>query len=602
MAAPSSPCAGQKVKSKAIEEVLPSAELLAHYKSRIDQFEQERKELLHAVDRCAVHQDEAHRLEWENRKRADEVRELQKALSDAQQFLFEERQRLLHVQTENDELKLQEIQDRQRIQQLLAMTQPLEQTITHRQDGGAPCSVTVYPKPHPQHTQQQQGSRGGRSPQRGVRAAAGAAAAGGSGERVLRTVFLPTVDCDFLLLKVESLQAQLNEQRQLHEERVAALLADRQLRAQEEERQRANWPLSVCKQQACVRLATLVLGVLNPCGTGAMGGVADKAARREKQDAQAAAAAAQAQMVSDVAAARAELAAVQRQARAEVDKASAAADSRMREYVDKFRDQVRWREEELMRLGSLHTTTKAAADKRIAELEGRVSRLLDANRQLELRRQLDVDGWAADVTALRKTLGAVDRKLLQMRLIDRLEDDERLDALLDQLEKRVPAPGAATSAANRKQPTPAAGQRPAGTAAGSSKQPGARPKQQSQQQQQREPGWRLGGQAGSRPASRDERSAHAAGRLAAAAAASEGGGCDGVGDGDESDTGVSSSTGTVPGSVKSGLAAELRGVRQQLEQLEVRASSKARRALAGLPACIRGDVSSRAAGGQATQA
>lgn len=42
------------------------------------QFEQEREELLRAVDRCAVHQDEAHRLEWENRKRADEVKELQK--------------------------------------------------------------------------------------------------------------------------------------------------------------------------------------------------------------------------------------------------------------------------------------------------------------------------------------------------------------------------------------------------------------------------------------------------------------------------------------------------------------------------------------------
>jgi coiled-coil domain-containing protein 77 len=129
------------------------------------------------------------------------------ALSDAQQLLFEERQRLLHVQSENDELKLQEIQDRQRIQQLLAMTQPLEQIVTHRQDGGPPCSVTVYPKPYPQHAQQQQ--RGGKSSQRGADAAAGA---GGSGERVLRTVFLPTVDCDFLLLKVESLQAQLNEQ------------------------------------------------------------------------------------------------------------------------------------------------------------------------------------------------------------------------------------------------------------------------------------------------------------------------------------------------------------------------------------------------------
>lgn len=44
---------------------------------------------------------------------------------------------------------------------------------------------------------------------------------------------------------------------------------------------------------------------------------------------------------------------------------------------------------------------------------------LSVHRQLELRRQLDVDGWAADVTALRKTLAAVDRKLLQMRLIER---------------------------------------------------------------------------------------------------------------------------------------------------------------------------------------
>jgi hypothetical protein len=43
-----------------------------------DQFEQERDELLAAVDRCAVHRDYVNRLEWENRKRADEVKELQK--------------------------------------------------------------------------------------------------------------------------------------------------------------------------------------------------------------------------------------------------------------------------------------------------------------------------------------------------------------------------------------------------------------------------------------------------------------------------------------------------------------------------------------------
>lgn len=77
------------------------------------------------------------------------------------------------------------------------------------------------------------------------------------------------------------------------------------------------------------------------------------------------------------------------------------------------------RDEELNRLSALHASTKDAADRRIAELEARAGRLAEANRQLELRRQLDADGWTADVTLLRKQLAAVDRKLLQMRLIDR---------------------------------------------------------------------------------------------------------------------------------------------------------------------------------------
>lgn len=41
---------------------------------------------------------------------------------------------------------------------------------------------------------------------------------------------------------------------------------------------------------------------------------------------------------------------------------------------------MRAREEELLNLTSLHTATKAAADKRIAALETRVTKLLEANR------------------------------------------------------------------------------------------------------------------------------------------------------------------------------------------------------------------------------
>lgn len=38
-----------------------------------------------------------------------------------------------------------------------------------------------------------------------------------------------------------------------------------------------------------------------------------------------------------------------------------------------------------------------------------------------MRRALDAEGWLSDVTILRKQLAAVDRKLHQMRLMDRLQ-------------------------------------------------------------------------------------------------------------------------------------------------------------------------------------
>lgn len=67
----------------------------------------------------------------------------------------------------------------------------------------------------------------------------------------------------------------------------------------------------------------------------------------------------------------------------------------------------------------MHTATKAQGEKRIAELEARVSRLTEQNKQLDMRRQMDLEGWVSDVTFLRRAVTSVDRKLLQMRLVER---------------------------------------------------------------------------------------------------------------------------------------------------------------------------------------
>ena len=47
-----------------------------------------------------------HKLQWELRKKDDEINELQKAVSDMQVFLFQEREQVLKLYAENDRLKV----------------------------------------------------------------------------------------------------------------------------------------------------------------------------------------------------------------------------------------------------------------------------------------------------------------------------------------------------------------------------------------------------------------------------------------------------------------------------------------------------------------
>lgn len=98
--------------------------------------------------------------------------------------MFQERGRLLKLQSENDDLKLREAEDRKKIQYLLSLTKPGEQEITYLRNV-KPEAVELRP-------QDIRGSAQGRA--------------------MLRTVYLPTANADSLILKVESLQSQLNEQ------------------------------------------------------------------------------------------------------------------------------------------------------------------------------------------------------------------------------------------------------------------------------------------------------------------------------------------------------------------------------------------------------
>lgn len=208
------------------------------------------------------------------------------ALSDAHTYLFEERERLLALQAENDSLRLQgalphsaagsrpcpallqetpeplhafefnpmacsppppypcyllapaaEVEDRARIKQLLSLTRPVEHKVVYGSENG-PHSNAVFPRSSGGASGV--GSSGSsRSPRRGARAGgagggsreSGVPPAGGPApERILRTVYLPTAQGEALALRCEALQAQLAEQKRFAAERIAALQEDRAIR------------------------------------------------------------------------------------------------------------------------------------------------------------------------------------------------------------------------------------------------------------------------------------------------------------------------------------------------------------------------------------
>ncbi|XP_010903445.4 coiled-coil domain-containing protein 77 isoform X2 [Esox lucius] len=170
-----------------------------------------------------------HKLQWEVRQREGEISELQKALSDMQVYLFQEREQALRLYAENDRLKIRELEDRKKIQLLLALVGPDAGEITyfHREP---PHKVVIPQKKLEPRTldhrittksrtkSAKEGNRASRSEDGALHRA--------SPEQYRR-------DNETLLLQVEALQAQMEEQTRLSKEQVESLLEDRRIHVEE---------------------------------------------------------------------------------------------------------------------------------------------------------------------------------------------------------------------------------------------------------------------------------------------------------------------------------------------------------------------------------
>ncbi|XP_035521096.1 coiled-coil domain-containing protein 77 isoform X1 [Morone saxatilis] len=212
----------------------PSRELLEFYRQKIAQFDGEHEELLQMLGKYKGLSDDQHKLQWEVRQRDGEIAELQNALSDMQVYLFQEREQSLRLYAENDRLKIRELEDRKKIQHLLALVGPDAGEITymHREP---PHKVTI--------TQRSAESRLENQENLNLRPTMLKPAVSRKAESSRRTKSADGVngesleqyksDNQTLLLQVEALQAQLEEQTRLAKEQVESLLEDRRIKTEE---------------------------------------------------------------------------------------------------------------------------------------------------------------------------------------------------------------------------------------------------------------------------------------------------------------------------------------------------------------------------------
>ncbi|NXS45264.1 CCD77 protein, partial [Balaeniceps rex] len=203
----------------------PSWELLEYYHKKIADFDDEHEDLVKRLERYKETYDEQHKLQWEVRQREEEIAELQKALSDMQVYLFQEREHVLRLYSENDRLKIRELEDRKKIQHLLALvgTDKGEVTYFHKEPPHKASSIFLPAKSRESH-ERNDTSRTGTKRSTSKPAAKGEKPE--SPERYQR-------DNQTLLLQVQALQAQIEEQTRLSKEQIEALLEDRRIHMEE---------------------------------------------------------------------------------------------------------------------------------------------------------------------------------------------------------------------------------------------------------------------------------------------------------------------------------------------------------------------------------
>ncbi|XP_010343331.3 coiled-coil domain-containing protein 77 isoform X3 [Saimiri boliviensis] len=208
-----------------LAKLCPSKELFEYYQKKMAECEAENEDLLKKLQLYKETCEIQHKLECDLQQREEEIAELQKALSDMQVCLFQEREHVLRLYSENDRLRIRELEDKKKIQSLLALvgTDAGEVTYFCKEP---PHKVTILQKTIQAvgKCEQNESSAFKADPKISKRRP--------SREREESSGHYQR-DIQTLILQVEALQAQLGEQTRLSRDQMEGLMEDRRIRLEE---------------------------------------------------------------------------------------------------------------------------------------------------------------------------------------------------------------------------------------------------------------------------------------------------------------------------------------------------------------------------------
>ena len=393
-----------------LEKLPLSPELLTYYRDRLRAEENDMRALTARIDATAASQASQHKARWETLKRMDEITDLQKALSDAHCYLWEEREKGQRLQAENDELKVQELEDRRKIQHLLSLVDPLVQDTTYVRDA-PPETMTLHPHARSTTSGRPRGSAAAAGPSEGVVVAPagsdGAVRLTSDGTRVLRTVYLPNEQVYCLLLTVEALRTQLQQAEQLGRERVAALLEDRRLRIAEERARRAAESERAQEADANLERTEKMLTQY----TRDFLSLKHEALSERRKIVECLEGA-----LYENSALKQEMDQTRMEAQAEIHAVNTTSKSSAEQYINLYRQQVSDTERTMSLLKDQHNGLQQALAMRVKELEAIVARLKGQYKALEERRGLEVEGFTQEISLMRKKVQRLELKAYGRRL------------------------------------------------------------------------------------------------------------------------------------------------------------------------------------------